>query len=104
VKTPPSREGKGKGAMKSPTPHQHDEEDDDGEVFLDESDIVHELPIDEEGPSSSLSLALLVNMYSCVCVLWTQIFLMQKKTKPALMPMFTVCHPASIHPYPILFI
>jgi hypothetical protein len=59
VKTPLSREGKGKEAMKSSTTHQHDEEDDNGEVFLDEADIIHELPSDEEGPSSlSLSLSL----------------------------------------------
>jgi hypothetical protein len=69
VKTPLSREGRGKEAMKSSTTHPHDEEDDNGEVFLDEADIIHELPSDEEGLSLSLSLSSvnIVNMYSCVC-------------------------------------
>lgn len=29
----------------------HEEEDDHGEVFLDEADIINEIPVDEEGLS-----------------------------------------------------
>ena len=32
----------------SGAPHLHDDEDDDNEVFLDESDIIHEVPSDNE--------------------------------------------------------
>lgn len=38
--------------MDSPIPP---EEDDQGEVFLDDSDIIHEITVDEEGPSVYLS-------------------------------------------------
>ncbi len=33
-------------------PSHHEEEDDDDQLFLDESDIIEEVPFDEEGPSS----------------------------------------------------
>ena len=47
--------------------HEEEEEENDAQVFLDESDIIHEVPLDEEGPSS-LSLALRVYVYICVYV------------------------------------
>lgn len=44
----------------------HEEEDDHGEVFLDEADIIHEVPVDEEGLSF---LLLILHLCSCeVCV------------------------------------
>lgn len=60
--------------MNRPSSHHEEGEEEEGEendaqVFLDESDIIHEVPLDEEGPSSlSLSLALRVYVYICVYV------------------------------------
>ena len=43
-------------------PHQQEEEDDDqGEVFIDEGDIINEVDVDEEGPQFLLSLHILSN-------------------------------------------
>lgn len=74
--------------MNAPPSRLHDEEDDEGEVYLDEADIIQELPVDEEGPLSLsrsryicfVSLSVLV---LCAC-LWMQIYLMQRTKKPAL--------------------
>lgn len=46
--------------MNNPMPH---EEDDQGEVFLDESDIIDEIAVDEEGPSIYLP------PFVCICTL-----------------------------------
>ena len=56
--------------MNRASPHheeEEEEEENDAQVFLDESDIIHEVPLDEEGPSC-LSLALRVYVYICVYV------------------------------------
>lgn len=60
--------------MKSPV---HDE-DDQGEVFLDESDIIHEVTIDDEGPFLSVSLLtylLYLHIVLIIILRWIQIFL-----------------------------
>ena len=56
------------------TPANHDEDEDQGDVFLDENDIVLEINVDDEGvvqmgsygpPLSPLSLSL--SLYLCFC-------------------------------------
>ena len=68
------------------TPANHDEDEDQGDVFLDENDIVLEINVDDEGvvqmgsygPPLSLSLYICVFVISLSLSLCIQIFRMQK--------------------------
>lgn len=61
--------------------HSGLEEEDEGEVFLGESDVLHEIDVDEEGSYFVFiysSIVLYVCMYTCVTLLLSiQIFLRQ---------------------------
>lgn len=51
-------------------PARHEEDDDQGDVFLDEDDVLQEINVDEEGESISpfsFSLYLCGFFFVCVC-------------------------------------
>ena len=53
-------------------PAHHDEDEDQGDVFIDENDVVQEITVDDEGESISPSFFL--SIFVCVCVFFFNFF------------------------------
>ena len=49
-------------------PAHHDEDEDQGDVFIDENDVVQEITVDDEGESIPPSFFLSIFVCVCVCV------------------------------------